>query len=74
MKDVTGNEIDKNNFELFPTARGRAEFMKFAEGKRLTRGDSLKAKCYECMGYYIDGRQDCRVKSCPLYPYMPYKE
>jgi hypothetical protein len=26
------------------------------------------------MGYYADGKMDCIVKDCPLYPFMPYKD
>jgi len=25
------------------------------------------------MGYYADGKIDCEVKACPLYPFMPYR-
>jgi len=26
------------------------------------------------MGYYVDGKVDCRISDCTLYPFMPYKE
>jgi uncharacterized CHY-type Zn-finger protein len=29
-------------------------------------------KCCQCMNNYADGRKDCKVKRCPLYPWMPY--
>lgn len=44
------------------------------EGKKLTRAAAMKAKCYECMNGYIDGRVDCGIKDCPLYPWMPFSE
>jgi|WetSurMetagenome_2_1015567.scaffolds.fasta_scaffold1069867_1 hypothetical protein len=43
------------------------------EGGKLTVGEALKAKCFDCMGYFADGRGDCKDILCPLYPWMPYK-
>ncbi len=57
------------------TAQGSKELKRYREtGKKLTRAHAMKAKCYECQGGYADGKQDCKVTSCPLYPYMPYRE
>jgi len=53
-------------------AKGLTQLKRFLEGQRITRGQALKAKCYDCMGGYADGAIDCGVESCPLYPYMPY--
>lgn len=54
-------------------AAGRAEMLKFLEGKPLTRSQSIRAKCYSCMGYYgNEGSNDCELPTCPLYPYQPY--
>jgi hypothetical protein len=50
---------------------GRKEYRKFAQGQRLTRGEAIKAKCYECNAGYPDGRLDCAIKSCPLYRFNP---
>jgi len=55
-------------------AKGLLELKRFSEGQRITRGQALKAKCYDCMGGYADGVKDCQVESCPLYPYMPYSK
>ena len=60
------------NITRFPAASGRSEFIKFLKGDRITLSESILAKCYGCMGYYQDGRNDCEDKLCPLYPYMPY--
>lgn len=43
------------------------------QGKRLTIAQMVTAKCAECMCEYADGRNDCKVPSCPLYPRMPYR-
>lgn len=56
------------------SAKGRAELLKHLDGGRFTMKQMLQAKCYECMGYYLDGKVDCIVRSCPLYSVMPYRE
>ncbi len=53
-------------------AKGRPELVKHAKGLRLTRKQSMLAKCYDCMGYYSDGVRDCEMPECPLYPYHSY--
>jgi len=47
--------------------------IKHMHGEKLTRGQAILAKCSECMCDYVDGRVDCRVNKCPLYPFMPYR-
>lgn len=37
-----------------------------------TRALAILAKCHECMGGYVDGRDDCGATGCPLYPWMKY--
>jgi Zn-finger protein len=26
------------------------------------------------MGGFTDGKQDCQIPACPLYPWMPYRQ
>jgi len=33
----------------------------------------LLAKCADCMNLYADGRLDCGIEECSLYPLMPYQ-
>lgn len=56
-----------------PVAQGKNELLKHFAGKPLTRSQAIKAKCYDCMGYYHDGKNDCSIKHCPLYPFMPFR-
>ena len=53
-------------------AKGKQELIDFNNGKKLTRKQSMLAKCYECCNGYADGRTDCLVTSCPLHGYMNY--
>jgi len=55
-------------------ARGSKELKKYFAGGRLTQRQMILAKCYECMGGYADGKVDCGIKDCPLYPLMPYRK
>ena len=53
-------------------AAGKNEYQKFLEGGKITLGQAVKAKCFDCCGYYEDGKVDCGVRDCPLYPWMPF--
>ena len=52
--------------------KGKAELIKYLEGKLLTARQTVLARCYDCMGYFVDGRQDCDCPLCPSYPFMAY--
>lgn len=54
------------------SGQGTKELKAFREGKKLTLKQSVKANCADCMGNYANGKRDCDIPSCPLYPYMPY--
>ncbi|MCJ7443468.1 MAG: hypothetical protein MUO26_02875 [Methanotrichaceae archaeon] len=41
-------------------------------GEQLQRSIAIRAKCAECTANYADGRYDCEICKCPLYPFMPY--
>ena len=55
-------------------ARGRNELILHLQNEKLKRGQAILAKCYDCMGFYADGKVDCQVHRCPLYGYMPYRD
>lgn len=56
------------------TARGKKELLAYLDGKRLTARQAVISHCYSCMGYYIDGKVDCKISECPAYGFMPYRE
>lgn len=39
-----------------------------------SRAAAMKAKCHDCMGAYQEGKEDCGVTKCSLYPWMPYRK
>ena len=53
--------------------KGQKEYEKFKRGEKLSYKGCVLAKCYECMGFYSDGKQDCQGISCPLYQFYPYR-
>ena len=56
-------------------SKGGRDLLKYRnkEIKKLTPQRAIFSKCYECTNEYLDGRYDCEIPECPLYPYMPYK-
>lgn len=60
------------NIEKAPLAQGQKELTSYLRGNRLTLSESILAHCYDCMGFYVDGKDDCEMELCPLYPFMPY--
>ena len=52
--------------------RGAKELRKHEAGERLTMKQMILAKCYDCRGKYADGKLDCLIPECSLYPMMPY--
>lgn len=63
-----------NKLHTLPRRQGRKELAKHLQGKRTTPQGAMRAKCYECMGYYADGAVDCGIQDCPIYPWMPYRK
>lgn len=56
------------------TARGQKELLKHLAGQKITFKQAIYARCYDCMGYYSDGKVDCKMPHCALYPFNPYKK
>ncbi len=54
-------------------SKGKTLLLKYLDGGRLNSSQSIYAKCCDCMGYFIDGRDDCEIPTCSLYPFYPYK-
>jgi len=70
MKEEILSSIKRHGKKL----AGRTELIKHLNGQKLTRSQAMKAKCYECLGYFADGIQDCKMPECPLYQYFWLKD
>jgi hypothetical protein len=55
-------------------AKGKKELIKYLEGGRLTLKQAVNARCYDCMGFYADGKVDCNMPHCSLHPFMPHNQ
>lgn len=55
-------------------AKGKGELVKHLYGERLNPRQMVIAKCYDCLGFMADGKEDCEMPTCPLYPLMPYRK
>lgn len=64
---------DRTDWENLPVSKGLSCLRAHAAGQRLTPRNRIIGHCCDCMGYYLDGRTDCGVKTCILYPLMPYR-
>lgn len=53
-------------------AIGKQQFIDLCYGDVLQASDMIRAYCYDCMGFYIDGVDCCKNSKCPLYSKMPY--
>lgn len=52
--------------------KGYAEAVSCYSGKKVSAHQAIKAHCYDCLGYYADGVDDCKNDMCALYSFMPY--
>lgn len=55
-----------------PGSPGKNHLNRYFRGEALSLKAAVIAKCCDCSGYYLDGKTDCAVHTCPLYSFMPY--
>jgi hypothetical protein len=75
VKNISTNRQERiRNIKKYGIAAiGRSELIAHLQGHRLYASKAIRAFCYDCMGWYADGKKDCQQENCPLYPFMPYK-
>ena len=66
-------ETKKSVVENGKRIKGQTFLVRHLDGETLTRNQAIMAKCYDCMGFYTDGPQDCGITTCPLYRFMPFR-
>ena len=54
-----------------PLRRGKRWLVKHLEGGKISRAQSVEAKCYDCLG--MGDQSSCDQASCPLYFFSPFK-
>jgi hypothetical protein len=58
------------NVKKWPRKTGKADYLRFLQGERLTRAEAIKAKCFECVTG--EDTAPCIVSTCPLTQYCPW--
>jgi len=53
------------------TRIGKANLITYLKGGKITRRESIRAKCFDCNG--MGESNECDIASCSLYPYSPYR-
>jgi hypothetical protein len=56
------------------TAKGKKELLKHLSGGKLTFKQAIYGKCFDCMNFFSDGKVDCKMPHCSLYPFYPYRK
>jgi len=52
--------------------RGQHLYLKFLEGNKITLREAVYAYCYDCQGWYADGKAACTDPLCPLFAWAPF--
>jgi hypothetical protein len=71
---MTDSDRRLKTLDHTPKSAGKTNLVRHLNGDRLTQRQAILAKCCDCMCYHVDGRIDCRMPHCSLYPFRPYKE
>lgn len=72
---MTSIEQTIENVKKWELRRGKKEYLQHLEGgKLLSYKQAVVAKCYECNCGFPDGTTDCKMPTCPLYGFMPFRE
>jgi len=60
------------NVNEWPRHAGKKDYLNFLEGKRITRDQAIRAKCYEC----VQGEDVsiCTIPKCPLTLFCPWNK
>lgn len=56
----------------WPRQAGKADYLRFLQGEKLTRAEAIKSKCYECN--CGQDTEPCLVETCPLQPYCQWND
>jgi hypothetical protein len=54
----------------WPRKSGKADYLRFLNGEKLTRSEAIRAKCYECV--CGEDTEPCLQPHCPLIDYCQW--
>ncbi len=63
---MTTQEQKIDSVDKWPKRAGKADYLKFLNGGRLTQRQAIKAMCFSCC---CGDPSACSVKFCPLLPF-----
>jgi len=58
------------NVKKWPKKAGKADYLRFLSGERLTRDQVIKAMCYSCVAG--EDTDPCTAVTCTLIQYCPW--
>lgn len=70
---ISENTIQIRNYFLGIPDRYKKIYVRASMGKS-TRSDAIKAKCLDCSAWNKEEIRHCKVYTCPLHKFRPYKE
>jgi hypothetical protein len=77
-KDVLASKESSRYLEAAmaaPASKARSLYIQYMSGDiSPTSRQACIMACGMCMGWYMDGRQDCEAEWCPCYKFMPYSK
>ncbi len=67
---MTSIEQAIKNATAMTRRTGKADYLNFLRGKKLTRAQAIKATCFECVGG--EDTSPCKIETCPLTPFSQW--
>lgn len=64
---MTSRESAIRNIKQLPRRKGKSELIRHLKGEKLTRGEAIHAKCFECTAG--EESAPCQIWRCPLHPF-----
>jgi hypothetical protein len=69
LRDLRIADINQDGLVV----RGRKEYLAYLSGQRITLRQAVSAHCYDCQGFFADGRAPCPDVLCPLWPWSHFR-
>jgi hypothetical protein len=70
LRDLRIADIKKYGLSV----RGRREYLKYLNNEKITLRQAVAAHCYDCQGFFADGRAPCPDELCPLWLWSQFRD